>query len=285
MKQPAIVFLSARLALVAALCASGIASAAPVYITSGNVTYNVPTNSDNLFIGKDAQGRLSDPVTGLPYNATVNVVGNAQIFGGMAHNNSTLNVQGGYLYYAGGEGNATVNVSGAAFVNAYVQENAILNMSGGSAAEYVLGDNNAVVNYSGGTALDMTGLGSARLNISGGTIGFGVGLYTAATTANFVGTNLAQAYIGYGSVQHYNSGAVYADRFRVSGTFSGTPRSYDLYIVNSRGASGTANAAPRQISFNGAPLVVAVPEAGTASLMAGAFGMIGALAIARRRKA
>lgn len=95
---------------------------------------------------------------------------------------------------------------------------------------------------------------------------------------NFVGAGLSFAYSGYGNDNPYFT---YADLFKVSGSFGGTAKTYDLYIRNASGGSGTANAAPRGFLFNaGAPVVV--PESGTLAFALPALGMIGA--VLRRRR-
>ena len=233
------------------------AAAGDLYLTGGSTDVTEATYQNNiLFAGEDAGGRFSDS-NGVPYVATLNVRTGANVYvAAAAFNTSTTNVSGGRLLRVYGYDASTTNITG------------------GTITGTAIGFQASTINISGGSVSDAIGSYTSTFNISGGTVPNGLELGTATATARFVGAGLSCAYDGYRFVAPPTG--IYADTFTISGTFGGVSRSYDLYIYNPNGASGTPNGTQRQFDL------VNVPEADTPALAG--VGMIAAGAARARRK-
>jgi hypothetical protein len=114
------------------------ASAQDVHYTAGTSTIDVAHSVlGDAIVGADALFNTSNPITGNPYNATVNVVTGGSVGGGLsAFNSSQVNVSGGSI--ANGMSaldSSQVNISGGAFGNAI----------------FAFGNSQSQVNISGGT--------------------------------------------------------------------------------------------------------------------------------------
>lgn len=131
---------------------------------------------------------------------------------------------------------------------------------------------------SGGVFNVLTLTANSVATITGGIVptvaGNGIFLFDTGAQANIFGTGLAATYVGL--VNGY-------DLFDVTGTLqNGTVYTPSAPLpVGVLSTSGTANSTQRQFTLNN-PAVV--PESGTLVLALPALGMVGALAIRRRRK-
>ncbi len=292
----------------AALCVAALTVCAPaahaqtLFLTQGDYFATDETyRRGTIHVGLDGTFSQTNAM-GVPYTAGLVITTGAVVENARGYNSNTINMDAGRVDNAGVSSTARLNLIGGSIASMTGNNNTALSIGGGT-VQSVTVSNNATLNISGGTTSFANGLGTSRMSISGGfvqnvilsnsanvdisggTVFNGVMLNSATATANIVGTGLSFAYIGYSNSNPYG---VYADLFRISGTFGGGGNrlgdgtAYDVYIRNPANASGTPNAAPRQFSFNGAPPVV-VPESGTVALLLPALGVVGVLA-ARRRK-
>ena len=251
------------------------------YFASANYTVNTDI-SDNgfkhdVFVGKsDTNTPVTNFLTQTPQMpVTLTVTAGAYI----SHNGTSPNYPDGNTY-AGVTvwgNNAAVVSGGQIGYGVDCHDTAAFSMSGGSVADLrTIGQSTA--NISGGTVQNgayFLGNGSVPSTISGGSFPNGLAIDGGASV-NFVGNNLS---VTYGGTKNGQYG--YADKFTVLGTFAGSPnQTYNVFLYNS---TGTADAAPRRFTLNGATPVVA-PEAGTFALLLPVLSLAGASAVRRARK-
>ena len=226
------------------------AAADDLFLTSGSYdAIDAAYQNNTIYVGRDSNYQTSN--NGVPYVATLNVKTGANVLEADGYNSNTMTISGGIVGSASGYNTSTTTISGGSVQLAYGGDTSTTNINGGS------------VHYA-------TGYNTSTMNLSGGTLLSGLFL-TDSAQANFIGTGLSYAYSGYG----YNSTYfAYADAFTISGTFAGASQSYQLYVRNPDGASGTTNSTPRQFAFNGQS-VTAVPEARTLALASIGFAVSG----------
>ncbi len=217
--------------------------------------------------------------SGVPYVATLNVLDGALAAESRTYNTSTANISGGTLTTTRTNNASTTNISGGSLISAFTFNTGTTNISNGNVA-YIQSFDSSTANISGGSANFSYGYDSSTTTISGGTFAKGFLLMNTAAKTTFIGTNLTFAYQSYGNSNPYG---IYADFFKISGTFGGAAKTYDLYIRNDDNNNGPApaNTAQRQFAF-AAPVVV--PEAGTLALLLPALSVFGAVVAARRRE-
>jgi hypothetical protein len=129
------------------------ASAQDVYYTDG-LTHTIDDTQSvlNAIVGHDALGNATDPTTGNPYNATVNVVTGGSIQGLFAYNSSQVNVSSGSVGSLLAADSSQVNVSGGSLIFLDAYNSSQVNVSGGSVSGLLaFGDSQSQVTVSGGT--------------------------------------------------------------------------------------------------------------------------------------
>lgn len=241
-------------------------------ITGGNVSevYGYNTSTTNI------SGGTVGFATGLGAS-TINITGGS-VGTAISMESSTVNISVGSFNSGSAYNASTMNISGGSFDSIENRDVSTINFSGGNAA-FSFGYETSTTNISGGNITKAYGAANSTTNISGSTLTDGFLLYDPTATVNFLGTEMSFAYQSYGNNNPYNMFTpTYADFFKVSGIFSGEARTYDLYIRNLAGASGTSN--PTQRQFN----LIIVPEASTFALALPALAMVGTVVIAKRRK-
>lgn len=311
---------AAALPLIIGVAASKPARAQNVYLYPGgpdgaSYTVNDRTyHNTRFYVGQDSNGNRADPITSQPYIATLNVVNASGVYTVATYNSSTTNISSsgrtdgasgydtsttnisssGYATFAEARNSSTFNIDGGTVSDFYGYDTSTTNISAGGLYYTGSGTLNVrggsvsnasifggTLNVRGGSVTRAIGYQNSRTNISGGTLINGLDLQTSTSTANFIGTGLTYAYRGYGST---NGGYDYADSFTISGLFGGTAQSYELYIDNPSGSSGTANSTPRQFTFNG--VAVGAPEPSTLPLLGMGFTIgVGMVGTVKRRKA
>lgn len=309
---------AAALATAAGLLPGTAAHAQDLFLTQGETTIN-NFRSGGVYVGMDSNLSRTDPVTNQPYVATANLVSGASISSAFIYNSSTINQSGGNVSnqisaydtstlnlsngsigFLNGYDSSTFNISGGSVFGLNTYDSNTANISAGrvnAATSYgsstinitggdVQGIGNyggSTVNISGGNSNDAFIYETGTINISGGSFRDGIVIWGPGGNANFIGTGLSFAYNGYNNTA--NLYGFYTDNFTITGTVGGLLTSYNLFLRNPEGASGTPNSTARSFTFNGvAPVAAAVPEVGTFALALPALGMVGAVAIWRRKK-
>jgi hypothetical protein len=185
------------------------ASAQDVFYTAGTSTIDATQSVlGNAWVGLDAQFNSTDPNTGNPYNATVNVVTGGSVGGQLdAFNSSQVNVSGGSVSLLQALNSSQVTVSGGSVSELFADHSSQVNVSGGSVS-VLEAQNSSQVNVSGGSFSVLLADHSSQVNVSGGTFGqftFGDGTFTSPNV-NFydrssggftlIGHNLAATNVG-----------------------------------------------------------------------------------------
>lgn len=126
-----------------------------LYLTSGSYSANTSAyRFGTIYVGKDVNGNIVNPLTGLPYVATLNVVTDGIVGHAEGNNASTINITGeGGITDITAYSTSTFNVSGGSVNNvnsATLYDSSTLNINSGRVSN-IVGHNSSVLNISGGT--------------------------------------------------------------------------------------------------------------------------------------
>ena len=256
-----------------------LSGTATLTVAGGAITTYSGTRSTGYF-GLNTFGGYRANITGgsvysaAAYDSAATTISGGTVTAAVGFNATVTTVSGGTVGQIQGYNASTTAINGGAISQIAANNASITTITAGVVGSLTVADNSTAT-ITGGTLTNAYGQNASTTVVRGGALPNGLILFDSAQ-ADFVGSGLSYAYIGFGTGNPYHD---YADAFTVSGTFGGATALYSLYLYNQ---NGIANTAPRQFALNG--VVVAVPEAGTLALILPALGVAGAGIAAHRSR-